>query len=308
MKIHQLRYVHEVAKNKLNISTAAEALHTSQPGVSKQIQLLEEELGLQIFQRNGKRLIGVTEPGEIVIQLAQRIMREMESIKRVGDEFSNVTTGSLTIATTHTQARYKLPAAVKAFIQMHPEIKLTIHQGSPKQVSEQIVSGEADVGIATESISQYDEILCLPCYQWNRCVVVPHDHPLLNDLPLTLEKIASYPIVTYDYGFTGGTLVGSVFHDAGIEPNVVLTAIDADVIKTYVTLGLGIGLLAQMAYDPVRDSNLAMLDVSYLFPMSTTYLGVRKDAFLRGFMIDFMQLLAPAYSRKEIQRALKNLT
>ena len=305
MKIHQLRYVHEVAKNKLNISAAAEVLHTSQPGVSKQIQLLESELGLQIFQRNGKRLVGVTEPGEIVINLAQRIMREMESIKRVGDEFANVTTGTLTIATTHTQARYKLPAAVKAFIEMHPEIKLTIHQGSPAQVAEQIISGEADIGIATESISNFDEILCLPCYQWNRCVVMPHGHPLLSEKRLTLAKLASYPIVTYDYAFTGATLVSRVFHDAGIEPNVVLTAIDADVIKTYVSLGLGVGLVAQMAYDPERDHNLAMLDVSHLFPLSTTYLGVRKDAFLRGYMIDFMQLLAPAHSQKDIQRALK---
>lgn len=305
MKIHQLRYVHEVARNKLNISAAAEVLHTSQPGVSKQIQLLEDELGLQIFQRNGKRLVGVTEPGEIVISLAQRIMREMESIKRVGDEFANVEMGTLTIATTHTQARYKLPAAVKAFIEMHPEIKLNIHQGSPAQVAEQIMNGEADVGIATESISNFEEILCLPCYQWNRCVVAPHGHPLLKEAELTLAKIAEYPIVTYDYAFTGATLVSRVFHDAGIEPNVVLTAIDADVIKTYVSLGMGIGLVAQMAYDPTRDGNLAMLDVSDLFPPSTTFLGVRKDAFLRGYMIDFMQLLAPAHSRKDIQRALK---
>lgn len=305
MKIHQLRYVHEVAKNKLNISTAAEVLHTSQPGVSKQIQLLEDELGLQIFQRNGKRLVGVTEPGAIVIDLAQRVMREMESIKRVGDEFANVSTGTLTIATTHTQARYKLPAVVKAFIEMHPEIKLTIHQGSPAQVSEQVMSGEADIGIATESISHFDEILCLPCYQWNRCVVMPEGHPLLREKSLSLEKLASYPIVTYDYAFTGATLVSRVFHDAGLEPNVVLTAIDADVIKTYVSLGLGIGLVAQMAYDKERDANLAMLDVSHLFPASTTYLGVRKDAFLRSYMYDFMQLLAPKFDKRDIERALK---
>ncbi|MGB4811948.1 MAG: CysB family HTH-type transcriptional regulator [Methylophilaceae bacterium] len=304
MKIHQLRYVHEVAKNKLNISAAAEVLHTSQPGVSKQIQLLEDELGLQIFQRNGKRLVGVTEPGEIVINLAQRILREMESIMRVGEEFANVQTGSLTIATTHTQARYKLPAAVKAFIEMHPNIKLNIHQGNPTQVAEQIVSGEADVGIATESISHFDEILCLPCYQWNRCVVVPHGHPLIAETGLTLANIAHYPIVTYDYAFTGATLVSRVFHEAGIEPNVVLTAIDADVIKTYVSLGMGIGLIAQMAYDPARDGNLVMLDVSHLFPASTTFIGVRKDAFLRSYMVDFMQLLAPSHSRKDIQRAL----
>lgn len=304
MKFHQLKYIHEVVKQNLNISTAADALHTSQPGVSKQIQLLEEELNLQVFQRHGKRLVGITEPGRIVVNLAERVMREMDNIKRVSEEFANVSTGELTIATTHTQARYKLPMAVKSFMTMHPQVKLTIHQGSPSQVSEQVVNGEADIGIATESISSFESLLCLPCYQWNRCVVMPHGHTLLQQVPLTLQKIAEHPIVTYDYAFTGSTLVNKVFHDAGVEPNVVLTAIDADVIKTYVSLGLGVGLLAHMAYDQERDSNLAMLDVSHLFPPSTTYLGVRKDAFLRSYMYDFIQLLAPDYDAKTVKRAL----
>jgi LysR family transcriptional regulator, cys regulon transcriptional activator len=304
MKFHQLKYIHEVVKQNLNISTAADALHTSQPGVSKQIQLLEEELNLQVFQRHGKRLVGITEPGRIVVNLAERVMREMDNIKRVSEEFANVSTGELTIATTHTQARYKLPMAVKSFMAMHPQVKLTIHQGSPSQVSEQVVNGEADIGIATESISSFESLLCLPCYQWNRCVVMPHGHALLQQVPLTLQKIAQHPIVTYDYAFTGSTLVNKVFHDAGVEPNVVLTAIDADVIKTYVSLGLGVGLLAHMAYDQERDSNLAMLDVSHLFPPSTTYLGVRKDAFLRSYMYDFIQLLAPDYDAKTVKRAL----
>ena len=304
MKFHQLKYIHEVVKQNLNISTAADALHTSQPGVSKQIQLLEEELNLQVFQRHGKRLVGITEPGRIVVNLAERVMREMDNIKRVSEEFANVSTGELTIATTHTQARYKLPIAVKSFMAMHPQVKLTIHQGSPSQVSEQVVNGEADIGIATESISSFESLLCLPCYQWNRCVVMPHGHALLQQVPLTLHKIAEHPIVTYDYAFTGSTLVNKVFHDAGVEPNVVLTAIDADVIKTYVSLGLGVGLLAHMAYDQERDSNLAMLDVSHLFSPSTTYLGVRKDAFLRSYMYDFIQLLAPDYDAKTVKRAL----
>lgn len=304
MKFHQLKYIHEVVKQNLNISTAADALHTSQPGVSKQIQLLEEELNLQVFQRHGKRLVGITEPGRIVVNLAERVMREMDNIKRVSEEFANVSTGELTIATTHTQARYKLPMAVKSFMTMHPQVKLTIHQGSPSQVSEQVVNGEADIGIATESISSFESLLCLPCYQWNRCVVIPHGHALLDQVPLTLQKIAQHPIVTYDYAFTGSTLVNKVFHDAGVEPNVVLTAIDADVIKTYVSLGLGVGLLAHMAYDKERDSNLAMLDVSHLFPPSTTYLGVRKDAFLRSYMYDFIQLLSPDYDAKTVKRAL----
>ncbi len=305
MKLHQLRYLHEVVKHGLNITNAAEALYTSQPGVSKQIQLIEEELGLQIFKRNGKRLTGLTGPGEQILNLAAQVMRDIENIKRVGDEFSDVESGTLTIATTHTQARYKLPAAVKAFMTRHPGIKLNIHQGNPTQVAAQVVSGEADVGIATESISSFEELLCLPCYHWNRCVVVPHDHPLVADGPLTLEKLASYPLITYDFAFTGSTLVSKTFSDAGLTPNVVLTAIDADVIKTYVSLGLGVGLLANMAYDPERDSNLTRIDASHLFADSTTYLGIRKDAFLRGYMYSFIELIAPQFNRATVNAALK---
>ena len=305
MKLHQLRYLHEVARQNLNISSAAEVLFTSQPGVSKQIQLFEEELGLQIFQRKGKRLTGITEPGAEILALAAKVILDVENIKRVGDEFSHVETGTLTIATTHTQARYKLPAAVKDFMTNYPQVKLNIHQGNPSQVAEQVASGEADIGIATEAISSFENILCLPCYQWNRCVVVPHGHPLLADGTLTLEKLAAYPLITYDFAFTGGTLVSKIFSDADLSPNVVLTAIDADVIKTYVTLGLGVGLLADMAYDSERDANLVRVDVSHLFPDSTTYLGVRKDAFLRGYMYGFIELIAPHFNRKAVNAALK---
>lgn len=305
MKLHQLRYLHEVVKHGLNITNAADALYTSQPGVSKQIQLIEEELGLQIFKRNGKRLTGLTEPGQQILHLASQVMRDIENIKRVGDEFSDVESGTFTIATTHTQARYKLPAAVKAFMSRHPGVKLNIHQGNPSQVAEQVVSGEADIGIATESISGYSELLCLPCYHWNRCVVVPHGHPLVSGGLLTLEKLAAFPLITYDFAFTGGTLVSKTFSDAGLTPNVVLTAIDADVIKTYVSLGLGVGLLANMAYDPERDTNLVRIDVSHLFPDSTTYLGVRKDAFLRGYMYSFIELIAPHFNRAAVNSAMK---
>lgn len=305
MKLHQLRYLYEVAQQNLNITNAAEVLFTSQPGVSKQIQLFEEEIGLQIFQRNGKRLTGITEPGEKILTLAAKVIRDIENIKRVADEFGNVETGTLTIATTHTQARYKLPAAVKSFMSNYPQVKLNIHQGNPLQVAEQVANGEADIGIATESISGFDSLLCLPCYQWNRCVVVPKDHPLLADGVLTLQKLASYPLITYDFAFTGGTLVSKIFSDAGLSPNVVLTAIDADVIKTYVTLGLGVGLLANMAYDPERDANLVRMDVSHLFPDSTTYLGVRKDAFLRSYMYGFIELIAPHFNRAAVNVALK---
>ena len=305
MKLHQLRYVHEVARQKLNISRAAEVLHTSQPGISKQIQLLEDELGLQIFQRNGKRLVGITEPGRIILDMAERVMLDMENIKRVGDDFTRTETGTLTVATTHTQARYRLPSAVKSFMEQYPEVRLNIHQGNPTQVSEQVAKGEADIGIATEAISKYEDIVCLPCYQWNRCVVTPHGHPLLSDPPLTLKKLSSYPLITYDFAFTGGSLVSRVFEKENVHPNVVLTAIDADVIKTYVSLGLGVGLLANMAYDKDRDNNLAMMDASHLFPSSTTYLGIRRDAYLRGYMYGFIQLLAPHFDRKAINEAIK---
>ena len=305
MKLHQLRYVSEVVKQGLNISAAADALHTSQPGVSKQIQLLEDELNLQIFERHGKRLTGVTEPGRNIVELAERVMRDMENIKRVGDEFSHEDVGTLTIATTHTQARYRLPAAVKAFMEKYPQVKLNIHQGNPTQVSEQVQSGEADIGIATEAISHYDKILCLPAYQWNRCVVVPQGHPLIKDVPLTLKKLTAYPLSTYDFAFTGGSLVSQVFNQEGLEPNVVLTAIDADVIKTYVGLGLGVGLLANMAYDSERDTNLVAIDAKHLFPDSTTFVGVRRDAYLRKFAYDFIQLLAPSFDRRAVTEALK---
>lgn len=305
MKLHQLKYVHEVARQGLNISAAAEALHTSQPGVSKQIQLLEDELNLQIFQRNGKRLTGITEPGKHIIKLAATVMLEMQNIKRVGDEFSKVETGVLTIATTHTQARYKLPAAIKQFMETFPQVKLNIHQGNPTQVTAMVAKGEADIGIATEAISQDDRLLCLPCYEWNRSVVVPKGHRLENVPLLTLANIASYPLITYDFAFTGSTIVSKVFHNAGVMPNVVLTAIDADVIKTYVNLGLGIGLIANMAFDEKRDEDLVRLDCSHLFPQSTTYLGVRKDTFMRGYIYGFIAMLSPKFDRKAVDAAFK---
>ena len=232
-------------------------------------------------------------------------MLEMQNIKRVGDEFAKVETGTLTIATTHTQARYKLPAAVKQFIENFPHVKLNIHQGNPSQVTAQVANGEADIGIATEAISMDDRLLCLPCYEWNRCVVVPKGHRLIDAIPITLAKIASFPLITYDFAFTGSTIVSKVFHDAGVMPNVVLSAIDADVIKTYVGLGLGVGLIANMAYDEERDKDLVRIDCSHLFPASTTYLGVRKDAFLRGYLYGFIELLAPKFGRREVDEALK---
>lgn len=305
MKLHQLKYVREVARQGLSVSAAAEALHTSQPGVSKQIQLLEEELKLQIFQRNGKRLTGLTEPGQKILKLATSVMLELENIKHVGEEFSKDASGMLTIATTHTQARYKLPAAVQQFMQAYPQVKLHIHQGNPTQVTDWVATGEADIGIATEAIAQEERLICLPCYEWNRSIVVPKGHDLEQRSLLTLEDIASHPIITYDFAFTGSTTVSKVFHDAGVTPNVVLTAIDADVIKTYVNLGLGIGLIANMAFDEKRDESLVRLDCSHLFPQSTTHLGVRKDTFIRGYLYDFISMLSPKFDRTAIDEVFK---
>lgn len=304
MKLHQLRYIHEVMRRKLNISHAADTLHTSQSGISKQIQLLEEELNLHIFLRNGKRLSGITESGKIILGLTEKILREVDNIRRVSEEYSNKESGNLTIAATHTQARYRLPEVVKTFMARFPNVKLNIHQGNPNQVCDFVANGEADIGIATEFISTTDKIITLPCYEWNRCVVAPYGHPLFNSGALTLEKIIAYPLITYDFNITGGSLVNQVFNQAGLEPNVVLTAIDADVIKTYVNLGLGIGLLASLAYDAVRDETLGMIDASHLFPPSTTYLGLRKDIYLRGFLYEFIQLIAPQYNRQAIDAKL----
>jgi LysR family cys regulon transcriptional activator len=300
-----MRYIREVSRQNLNVSAAAEVLHTSQPGVSKQIQLLEEELGLQIFQRSGKRLTGITEPGKIVLDMAERMLREVDNIKRVGDDFTRDTEGSLTIATTHTQARYRLPPAIKGFVEQYPNIRLHIHQGNPTQVTQMVVNGEADIGIATEAIAEDMALVALPCYMWNRCLVAPHGHAILNDAPLTLQKLASYPVVTYDLGFAGSNSVRRAFEAAGLEPNVILTAIDSDVIKTYVEMGLGVGLLAKMAYDAERDKNLTMLDAGHLFPDSTTYLGVRRDTYLRGFLYDFIALIAPHLNRAAVNAAFK---
>ncbi|MEQ1835363.1 MAG: CysB family HTH-type transcriptional regulator, partial [Candidatus Nitrotoga sp.] len=250
MNLQQLRYLHEIVKRELNISDAAKALYTSQPGLSTQIKSLEEELGIEIFVRNGKRLTAITEPGKAVLEIAQRMLHDADNLKQVGQEFRSQDSGSLTIATTHTQARYALPPVVKQFIGRYPKVKLSLHQGSPTQIAQQVLNGEADIAIATESLIMYNELTTLPCYEWHHCIVVPVEHPLLAEKKLTLKKIAQYPIITYDFAFSGRGKINAAFNAHHITPNIVLTAIDADVIKTYVELGLGIGIVAQMAFIP----------------------------------------------------------
>jgi LysR family transcriptional regulator, cys regulon transcriptional activator len=304
MKLMQLQYLQAVVKQGMNISLASQGLHTSQSGVSRQLTLLEQELKLKIFVRNGKRLTGLTVPGLRIVEQTERVLHELANLQKVGEEFSQQDQGTLTIATTHTQARYFLPELVKTFSEAWPKVQLTIHQGNPSQVAEQVVNGTADIGIATEAISKMPGVVCLPCYQWNRGVVVPKRHPLLKESSLSLATIARYPLITYDFAFSGGSMVLEQFQAEGLTPNIVLTAIDADVIKTYVKLGLGIGLVATMAYDQKRDEGLVMLDASHVFPASTTYLGVKRQTVLRGYLLEFIAQLVPHLTRSALLREL----
>lgn len=304
MKIQQLRSLSEVARRNLSISAAAEALFTSQPGISKQIKALEEELGIELFARHGKRLTALTEPGRAVLAIAERILAEAANMKRAGEEFANEKLGSLTIATTHTQARYALPRAVAAFKRRYPDVQLVIHQGNPTQICEMVVRGEAEFAVATEQIALYPELVSLPCYQWNRCVVVPARHALARVRPLTLEAVAKYPIVTYDFAFANRSLVEKAFEQRGLTPKVVLTALDADVIKTYVELGLGVGIMAGMAFNAKRDQGLRALDASHLFESSTTRLGIKRGAYLRRYAYEFIELFVPHLPRSIVEPAV----
>ena len=305
MKLQQLRYLVQVAKQGLSVSDAALALHTSQPGISKQIRLLEQELGVEIFVRHGKRVIEITPPGKTIIAIAERVLREAENIRQAGREFSAETAGSLTIATTHTQARYVLPPVIKNFMARYPDVRLSLKQGSPVQISETVVDGEADLVIATEAITHFEALVMLPCYQWNRCVIVPPTHPLLKLERLTLEAVAQYPIITYDFAFTGRSAMQRAFDQKGLTPNVVLTAIDSDIIKTYVALGLGVGILAEMAYDPKQDTQLRSIDASHLFEPSATRIGIRKNTYLRGYTYEFIEMFAPHLNRSAVDTAMK---
>ncbi|MEK6242890.1 MAG: CysB family HTH-type transcriptional regulator [Pseudomonadota bacterium] len=304
MKLQQLRYLCEVARRDLSVSAAAEALFTSQPGVSKQIKGLEQELGIEIFVRNGKRLVSITEPGRAVIAIAERMLSDAANLKRASEDFAGEKFGTLTIATTHTQARYALPRAVAAFKRRYPKVQLFIHQGNPTQICEQVAQSEADLCVATEHIAEHPGLVALPCYQWNRCIVVPARHALLKVEPLTLEAVAKYPIVTYDFAYANRSIVNRAFEQRGLAPQVVLTAYDADVIKTYVELGLGVGIMAAMAFDAKRDRPLRSIDASHLFASSTTRLGIKRGAYLRRYTYDFIELFAPNLSRKLVEETV----
>ena len=298
MKLQQLKYIWAVAHHDLNVSATAQSLFTSQPGISKQIRLLEAELGVEIFTRSGKHLTHVTPVGQTIIAQAGDILRRVESIKQAADEFRDEKRGSLAIATTHTQARYALPSIIDNFIDQYPNVSLHMHQGSPLQIAELAAEGEVDFAIATEGLEHFSDLVMLPCYRWNRSVIVPKGHKLAAKGVLSLTDVASHPIVTYVFGFTGRSKLDEAFRREGLNAKVVFTATDADVIKTYVRLGLGIGIIADMAYDPEQDEDLVRMDASHLFAPSTTMIGFRRGTFLRGFMYDFMQLFAPHLSRE----------
>lgn len=304
MNLQQLRYLNEIVRRDLKISDAAAALFTSQPAISKQIKLLEEELGIEIFVRNGKRIAAITEPGKGLLAIAQRMLLDAENFKQFAQEFHSTDTGHLTIATTHTQARYALPPVVKQFIERYPKVKLGLHQGTPTQIAEQVLHGEADICIATESLSSYEGLITLPCYDWHHCVITPPDHPLLQSTALTLEAIAQYPIITYDHAFSGRSKINEAFEKAGITPDIALTAIDADVIKTYVELGLGIGILAEIAFIPEREPHLRRMNARHLFKPSTTRIAIRKNEYLRAYTYDFIELFSPHLTHKRVEQAM----
>jgi len=305
MKLQQLRYIWEVSKNNLNVSATAENIYTSQPGISKQIRILEDELGIPIFTRNGKHLTDMTPAGEKIIAIAGQMLMQAENIKNIAKEYRDESKGSLSIATTHTQARYVLPPIIKEFMQAKPNVSLDIQQGTPIQISEMVAQGKVDIAIATEAIELFDNLIMLPCYSWDRCILVPKGHELSKLSSLSLNDVARYPLITYVFGFTGRSKLDDAFREESLNPDVALTAVDADVIKTYVRLGLGVGIVARMAYDKNIDQDLVAIDAGHLFGKSITKIGIRKDTFLRGYMYDFIKLFAPHLSSEIINKAME---
>lgn len=306
MNFQQLRSVRETVRRGFNLTEVAQALYTSQPGVSRQIRELEEELGVQIFVRAGKRLTGLTPPGESLMPIVEKLLFEADNLRRAGLDFSTSDQGRLSIAATHSQARYALPQVVRDFRSRFPQVVLHLHQGSPQQVAQMLLSGEADIGVATEALSTHDELVTLPCYRWTHSIVVPPGHALLDiDGPLTLAQLVQFPIITYEQGFTGRAHIDEAFAREGLAPDVVLSAMDADVIKTYVELGMGVGIVASIAVDAERDRHLRLLDAGHLFEVNLTRLGLRRGAWLRGYAFHFIESFVPTLTRDVVAKALE---
>ncbi|WP_326543112.1 CysB family HTH-type transcriptional regulator [Pseudorhodoferax sp.] len=304
MNLHQFRFVQEAARRNLNLTEAAKALHTSQPGVSKAIIELEEELGIEIFARHGKRLKRITEPGQHVLRSIELIMREVGNLKRIGEQFSAEDSGTLSIATTHTQARYVLPVPVARLREAYPKVNVSLHQGAPDQVARMLIDEVAEIGIATESLSNYTELLTLPCYEWQHMLVLPKDHPLAGKERLTLEDIAAEPIITYHPSFTGRTRVDHAFAQRHLTPRIALEAIDSDVIKTYVRLGLGLGIVAEMAVRDDAGTDLVARPMGQLFGMNVARVAFKRGAYLRNFVYRFAELLSDRLDRNLVARAM----
>jgi len=303
MNFQQLRSVREAVRCGFNLTEAAHALHTSQPGVSRQIRELEDELGLALFARAGKRLTGLTGPGDHLLPIIERVLLESHNLRQAGQEFLSQESGSLSIAATHSQARYALPVAVQEFRGRFPHVQLHLRQGSPKQVAQMLLDGDADVGIATEALADYPQLVALPSYRWTHSVIAPPGHPVL-DGPLTIERLARHPLVTYDSGFTGRRRIDQAFALRAIQPDFAITAMDADVIKTYVELGLGVGIVAGIAYETERDTQLRAVDAGHLFGINETKLAVRRGNYLRAYVYAFIESFAPTLSRAVVEQAL----
>jgi LysR family cys regulon transcriptional activator len=308
MNLHQFRFVQEAVRRNLNLTEAAKSLHTSQPGVSKAIIELEEELGIEIFARHGKRLKRVTEPGEHVLRSIELIMREVGNLRRIGDEYSAQDSGTLSIATTHTQARYVLPGPVSRLRAAYPKVNVSLHQGAPDQVAQMLINETAEVGVATESLAHYSELVTLPCYEWQHMLVLPTDHPLCGKERVTLEDLATEPLITYHPSFTGRTKIDHAFTTRHLHPRIALEAIDSDVITTYVKLGMGVGIVAEMAVREIAAdegrSGLAVRPAGYLFGQNVARVAFKRGAYLRNFVFKFAELLSDRLDRHLVARAM----
>ena len=303
MNLQQLRYVREAVRQGLNLTEAANVLFTSQPGISKQIRELEDELGIEIFVRRGKRLVALTDPGQMVVQVIDRLLAEADNLRQVGKEFADQDSGALTIATTGTQARYSLPPVVQRFRKQYPGVHLSLLQGTPTQIAEMVCEGRADIAIATEALDHDPDLLARPGYTWHHCAIVPNGHALSKVGRLTLEELAKYPLITYSPAFSGRSHIDEAFAASGLQPDIVLTALDSDVIKTYAELGMGVGIVAAMAFDRKRDSALRAIDAGHLFGTNTTRVAVKRAAFLRGYAYAFIHAFAPHLTRAVVDRA-----
>jgi LysR family cys regulon transcriptional activator len=305
VNLHQLRFVQEAVRRNLNLTETAKALFTSQPGISKAILELEEELGIDIFVRHGKRLRRVTEPGQQVLKSVDLILREVANLKRIGDEFSQQDAGRLSIATTHTQARYVLPEPVALLRKRYPKVQVSLHQGTPEQVAQMLLDDTADIGLATESLADLDDLVTLPCYEWQHVIVVPADHPLAEVERISLEQLAEHPLISYQPAFTGRRRIDQAFAQRRLKPNIALEAIDSDVIKTDVRSGLGVGIVAEMAMQAEpTGSGLVARSAAHLFGQNTSRVAFRRGAYLRSYVLVFAELLSPRLTRSMVERAM----